>query len=828
MRKSITIAALMLAAGHACGQWADNFDRPSLGASWVSAGGVFSNFSIVGNQGAHTSGANDAMKHATAAGPYQLSSQTVDLHMNGTGVQYVALASGYGAGNNLYLKVQSNSDGVFNRLGFYSGLNNTAGWPGPGALLVDLTPPFTDARMQVYFTDGGDTANVVLDTNFDGVPDQSYSRSGVRAFMTGSGTGFGIGAFGDSRFDDWRIMPAIVPSAASAGYYLVPFGAGATNTMHQVFRSGLWSTPVRITGVRYAPSTTGAWAGNVAVNLGYTTRTPGVGAPTGLDYPTGASGAPNATGPLFPYFSNPSFSQTFVAGVAPAAEDFQLAFNASPGFVYFPGMGNLLMETKSTMGATLDLAVSRSSSGSDSSGAYASSRFGNGTTLAEGTAPQVQLVAMPYTPDVLPTWPLVGGNALPFALGQSLTHQVHHAQTIAPLGAGGSGKVAIQGLKFAPYQAGTVNGPMTVRLGYTARVPGVAAPTGLDVPTAGGGGAPNATGAMRQFMSRSLNLSFPTVDPADFQIELHQTPFVFDPAQGNLLIEFDANLATSLFASRANGSPEASRAYRAAAFGTVVDTGRGTLVKFVTTPVTEQVYPNVTSLDGLGMPFSPGVHVLHQVFSASQFGTEPVWIDSIAYGAQIVRTISSDVTVRMGYTSRQPNVFPPLGLSTPDAGGEGAPNATVAPMAVFRSGPFPVAVTSVGANTFQIVLKGDAPFRYNPALGNLLIEVVSTASNVLPVYTWLSASTGSSIASRSTTYGAGPDPAYAPRVKFTYFKDVYPCVADMNGDNTVDLNDFFAFLGCWDLSGQCADVDGTPGVDLNDFFAFLGSWDVGC
>lgn len=54
------------------------------------------------------------------------------------------------------------------------------------------------------------------------------------------------------------------------------------------------------------------------------------------------------------------------------------------------------------------------------------------------------------------------------------------------------------------------------------------------------------------------------------------------------------------------------------------------------------------------------------------------------------------------------------------------------------------------------------------------------------------------------------------------------CVADLNDDSLVDLDDFFAFLNCFDATDVCADVDGNPGVDLGDFFAFFNGFDRGC
>lgn len=54
------------------------------------------------------------------------------------------------------------------------------------------------------------------------------------------------------------------------------------------------------------------------------------------------------------------------------------------------------------------------------------------------------------------------------------------------------------------------------------------------------------------------------------------------------------------------------------------------------------------------------------------------------------------------------------------------------------------------------------------------------------------------------------------------------CPADISGDGTADLVDFFEFFGCYDVGDPCADIDGIPGVDLGDFFVFFASFDVGC
>lgn len=57
---------------------------------------------------------------------------------------------------------------------------------------------------------------------------------------------------------------------------------------------------------------------------------------------------------------------------------------------------------------------------------------------------------------------------------------------------------------------------------------------------------------------------------------------------------------------------------------------------------------------------------------------------------------------------------------------------------------------------------------------------------------------------------------------------IYKCPADRNCDAIVDLNDFFDFFNCWDLTQPCADLDGSGEVDLGDFFTFFNGFDNQC
>lgn len=54
------------------------------------------------------------------------------------------------------------------------------------------------------------------------------------------------------------------------------------------------------------------------------------------------------------------------------------------------------------------------------------------------------------------------------------------------------------------------------------------------------------------------------------------------------------------------------------------------------------------------------------------------------------------------------------------------------------------------------------------------------------------------------------------------------CLADLNCDQAIDLNDFFGFLNYFDQSLPGADINGDGSVDLADFFAFLNAFDQQC
>lgn len=54
------------------------------------------------------------------------------------------------------------------------------------------------------------------------------------------------------------------------------------------------------------------------------------------------------------------------------------------------------------------------------------------------------------------------------------------------------------------------------------------------------------------------------------------------------------------------------------------------------------------------------------------------------------------------------------------------------------------------------------------------------------------------------------------------------CIADFNGDGTVDTRDFVAYLGAWSASDPESDINGDGEIDTRDFIAYLGLWSAGC
>ena len=185
----------------------DDFNRASgtnMGPAWTEQAG---NFSIAANV---ATGINlSLMTYNDSLGDHLC----VDVVNNGTGaLQYVALVSGYAdLDNNVFVKIQGFSQ--FTDLGFYFGNNgsNSGAWPENG--FISLAQPFTNARMTVHLM--GDTVVVELDSDFDGIPNQTYARGSIPVGLLGGGSG--LGAYGNALMDNFGVAPGEGGSILSVG-----------------------------------------------------------------------------------------------------------------------------------------------------------------------------------------------------------------------------------------------------------------------------------------------------------------------------------------------------------------------------------------------------------------------------------------------------------------------------------------------------------------------------------------------------------------------------------------------------------------------------------
>jgi hypothetical protein len=165
------------------------------------------------------------------------------------------------------------------------------------------------------------------------------------------------------------------------------------------------------------------------------------------------------------------------------------------------------------------------------------------------------------TIDVFPQLPHAGANTFPFSQTPGTTmHQVYSSDQFAAIS--GGLPIEISRIAFAPTSTGTFSGNVVLRFGYTNAIGGeLPATGGLDVPAIGGGGAPNAIGPMQDFFTGFVNHTGVN-DPEDFSLIFDGTPFIYDPALGNLLSEiYITDLTGGMSISRAAGGPLGSRTY---------------------------------------------------------------------------------------------------------------------------------------------------------------------------------------------------------------------------------------------------------------------------
>lgn len=201
-------------------------------------------------------------------------------------------------------------------------------------------------------------------------------------------------------------------------------------------------------------------------------------------------------------------------------------------------------------------------------------------------------VCVPSFAVVFPTGPHAANNFIPFGSGLAgsipTMHQVFASSLFSNITGGQS--ALITSIGFAPGVNGTFNlGQVTINLGYTNAIPGqTSANGGLVMPTMGGGG--NFNGAPTLFYSNAAtSFTFTGQSSSNFQMVFSGTPFVYNPANGNLLVEIivPSSANTTLTVSRAAGSAESSRAFNGTRFANGESPTTATRMDFTFTAVPE-------------------------------------------------------------------------------------------------------------------------------------------------------------------------------------------------------------------------------------------------
>jgi hypothetical protein len=193
--------------------FSDDFNRPdssNLGPSWTQVAG--SSIGISGNAAIATT--HDfplAIVNGISVG-YQDAVLTVDaLHPAAGSLDYVALVYGYKDNDHcLFVKVQQQGANQYNWAAFYYGNNNLAGGD-----FFSLSTPFDSARIGTWALDA-DKIRLGIDTDFDGVWDQTYDYVGVSSLTLGTGVGLGMYSSNSVLADNF------VVSGKSAGHGDVP------------------------------------------------------------------------------------------------------------------------------------------------------------------------------------------------------------------------------------------------------------------------------------------------------------------------------------------------------------------------------------------------------------------------------------------------------------------------------------------------------------------------------------------------------------------------------------------------------------------------------
>lgn len=177
-----------------------------------------------------------------------------------------------------------------------------------------------------------------------------------------------------------------------------------------------------------------------------------------------------------------------------------------------------------------------------------------------------------------------------------------------------------------------------------------------------------------------------------------------------------------------------------------------------------QVYPNRAHGGWNGIPFWTVPCAYQQVFAAGQFGSAPIQIHSLAFAPDSFYNgedfIMTNLVVQIGYTDKAPG-----GLSA-----DLPSNVRGTLTQVMNSPSFHGTVDSQGPDHFSMILPFTTPFCYDPAAGNLLVQIDLAGSSLGIAVSVSGGLPDSSRAWNSTIFGNSFD-TIAARMMF----EITPC-----------------------------------------------------
>jgi hypothetical protein len=202
-RSTLPLAfALLALPSFAQQSWSDDFNRPdasSLGADWVYVLGVMK---IQNQRAVDNNYFTSYFEHASAHLPYTQAVESMDFFSGGISVIAAIGSTTYGDCIEAYI-VDSGLDGTFDVAYFRDGPStghSDWGYNQP----FYLPQPLTSGRLELYVTNNGDTANLDIDGDFDGVFETHFSLGGIHSFGTNPGTGVAIGGnYYGCGIDNW-------------------------------------------------------------------------------------------------------------------------------------------------------------------------------------------------------------------------------------------------------------------------------------------------------------------------------------------------------------------------------------------------------------------------------------------------------------------------------------------------------------------------------------------------------------------------------------------------------------------------------------------------